>query len=546
MFVGLFCLLLLAVADESRSHSFLPFCSPNNLRLTDLSKGIWYMEVDGTFSLSFDHCRLRKFTARDAKRCLQHAHIVFMGDSWTRYLYLSLTSMITTGSWAPKLTHSTDKRYPASIMWEKDFVSWGEFYRVSNNVLNDPSATAYELCDCFREDKPFNFQEKSMVENRHYRQYVDAPRKVTGGGDTMVQLSYVQFYGPMPTRGHACLSLSLPQEQVSYVKYVYEVGSNLCPSSLIPQNHSAYCKVLGREYKYPLMKVLSSQDALWPITPYCSKHIKEARLKNDFPGFWDDITGRFDDQVLKRLEPSHLVVSIGWHAPLVSQGKDEDKDKEWLRRRIESAKHNFAVSPNHRLKLPQVTWRGNSAFSSFGEYNDRIAFAVHQETAAVVAVEAARAESNENSSGKTTGYIDASVARVEAVQKNASDLSGLGFVALWQLTADLWAIQDWVLQYRSHPFDAARFYHYNATATDSNTVATGSVLFEDKQLQAALGLKFRLSPELVRSVLHANRGTGKPSAVLIKLITIFLDHAHPQPYVYNELNNAFLNSVCHV
>ena len=412
---------------------------------------------------------------------------------------MSLASMLATGSWAPKFTHSTDSKYPASVMWEKDFYSWGEFYRVSNSVLNHPKTSTYELCDCFREDKLFNIQEKSMVENRHFRQYSSPRRGSSADGESfMLQLSYLQYYGPMPPRGHADISLSLPRDEIDYNKYVNEVGK-MCPASLLPPNHTAVCKIMEREFHYPRLHALPSRDALWPMTPYCSAHLREVGLKNDFPGFFDDHNGVFDTAVLKRLEPSHLLVSIGWHAPFSSQGKDEARDKEWLRRRIEFARNNFVVPPKPHLKLPQVTWRGNSAFSQFGEYNDRIARELWEETTA---------------------------------NAQEDEFGAFGYISFWDLTADLWAIQEWVLEYRSVAFDVTRFL-------DNSTLGGAEpTTLEEKQIRAAHDLKFRLSPALLRGVSR--------QAIKIKLATVFLDHAHPQPYVYNELNNAFLNSVCHV
>jgi hypothetical protein len=526
MIVGLlYCILIVvgvwAMGSMANRVGFLPLCSPDNLKPAELSKGVWLLEPDGTFTLAFDHCRLRQFGAREAKRCLQHSHLVFMGDSLTRYLYLSLTYMLTTGGWAPKLSHSTNGKFPASIMWEKDFFSWGEFYRVSNGVLNDPSSGTYEVCDCYRPNVLFNMQEKSMRENRHFRQYGSA-RQVSGAAHETVgpvlRLSYIQFYGPMPQRGLSRLSLSLPLAEAEFNAHLRAAGEDMCPSSLIPHNYTAVSKVMAREYQYPPMKTLPPRDALLPMTPYCSQHIQEARLNNDFPQFWSDLDGQFDDKVLKSMGPTHLIINIGWHAPFTSQGKDEQKDKQWLRRRISSARQNFVSSgKHHHLRLPQVTWRGSTAFSVFGQYNDRIARELQGELAVSAAAESTSTRPPSDASGIG----------------NSSAVEALGLVELWELTADLWAIQEWVREYRKYPFDAARFADNSTFNGEEPTTP------ELQQIQAARALKFRLSPDLLRVA------SRKGVVVAVKLITIFLDQAHPQPYVYSELNNAFLNSVCH-
>ena len=66
------------------------YCSPVTLKLMNMHQGHWLLEPDGTFSLNFDHCILRQFTVNEAQKCLQDNHIVFMGDSVTRYFYMSL------------------------------------------------------------------------------------------------------------------------------------------------------------------------------------------------------------------------------------------------------------------------------------------------------------------------------------------------------------------------------------------------------------------------------------------------------------------------
>ena len=75
----------------------LPACSPLNLQISDIAKANWLLEPDGTFSLSFDHCRLKTYTAKDTKKCLSFNHLVFMGDSLSRYFYISFASLVATG-----------------------------------------------------------------------------------------------------------------------------------------------------------------------------------------------------------------------------------------------------------------------------------------------------------------------------------------------------------------------------------------------------------------------------------------------------------------
>ena len=65
------------------------------------------------------------------------AYIALVGDSVTRYQYLSLVYFLRTGKW-----HSTKPR----LFCEKDWPSWNMFFKGTNAKLR-----GYEICDCDRE-----------------------------------------------------------------------------------------------------------------------------------------------------------------------------------------------------------------------------------------------------------------------------------------------------------------------------------------------------------------------------------------------------------
>ena len=134
-------------------------CSPNNLSLDNLwANATWNLHIDGSLEVSLSHCRLRKFTGNEAKKCLKDNHLLFMGDSLSRYFYMSLTTLIATGHWSPRLSHKTNPAYRPSAMIEKDFNTWSDFHQFTNTMLNDPSTSSYELCDCFRDDNLSKFK----------------------------------------------------------------------------------------------------------------------------------------------------------------------------------------------------------------------------------------------------------------------------------------------------------------------------------------------------------------------------------------------------
>jgi len=115
------------------------------------------------------------------------------------------------------------------------------------------------MCDCFREDKlPWyqdggNHQQASCYENRYYR-YV--PNGNMDDNTNDVRISYIQFYGYMPQRGHKDL-VHLPRSS--------DVHSHLKEASI---------RRCGKE------------DALVPLQPSCMKDVRE-KSDWDFPPFFE-------------------------------------------------------------------------------------------------------------------------------------------------------------------------------------------------------------------------------------------------------------------
>jgi hypothetical protein len=77
--------------------------------------------------------------------------VAFIGDSLTRYMYLSLATYLRRGRWITK------KDVP-NILEEKQFNGWNLFYNYSKNSLQ-PN----EQCDCFRPE-----QNVKTIENRYF------------------------------------------------------------------------------------------------------------------------------------------------------------------------------------------------------------------------------------------------------------------------------------------------------------------------------------------------------------------------------------------
>ena len=83
-------------------------------------------------------------------------NIIMIGDSLTRYQYLSLVHYIQFGKWV------NPKAVP-NMVWEKTHEDFYHFYNYTKSLLEP-----FEQCDCFRDDNLIKFPE--IFENRYFFQ----------------------------------------------------------------------------------------------------------------------------------------------------------------------------------------------------------------------------------------------------------------------------------------------------------------------------------------------------------------------------------------
>lgn len=88
---------------------------------------------------------------------LGNKHLVMIGDSLSRYQYISLAYMLTHRNILSPDMHP-------SIVNEHTWKNWNEYYIHSNGILGP-----YEVCDCDRDE---NMATDNIFENRFYRDQV--------------------------------------------------------------------------------------------------------------------------------------------------------------------------------------------------------------------------------------------------------------------------------------------------------------------------------------------------------------------------------------
>ena len=103
--------------------------------------------------LEFIEENTQSFSFEIYRQVLKDSHVVFVGDSVTRYQYLSLVYMLRHG-------HVLSPSMKPNLVYEKDYPSWIDFHITSNAILSP-----YERCDCYRTNE-WNLEE--MYENRFF------------------------------------------------------------------------------------------------------------------------------------------------------------------------------------------------------------------------------------------------------------------------------------------------------------------------------------------------------------------------------------------
>jgi hypothetical protein len=328
-------LQLVIVAFSTKQKHSRPFCSPENLKLRNASTGNWFILPDGSLSYEYSHCQLRKFSREAAASCLQGSHIAFIGDSVSRYFYVSLAYLFVQRKWPspfsinPVLSHSKP-----SILYQKDWIDWPTYFHVSNSILSSQPNLSFELCDCHRDNVKNLF-----LENRHFRFY---PKNDINNQGKDVRLSFFLWLGELvPVNGHKRISF-YPRNE-SFHNFTRQLNAEICPTTR------------------------NSFNTFYPLTQSCLR--KRSRSKevysSDFPSRFcrnftdcDSIYSHpetnhcqsFERDVLQPLETTHTIINTGWHSSL------KHCDPLFLKKVIDSSDKYFA---NHSssVKLPKVLWR---------------------------------------------------------------------------------------------------------------------------------------------------------------------------------------------
>jgi hypothetical protein len=110
--------------------------------------GHWYSTPGGELLYEPDACQLRRLTADEARQCLANRSLTFVGDSLSRYQYVSLAHFLSHGQYMQRYA---DDGAP-SLVIERIWPNFKVLYHDGSKMLQhqDAAATATEHCDCHR------------------------------------------------------------------------------------------------------------------------------------------------------------------------------------------------------------------------------------------------------------------------------------------------------------------------------------------------------------------------------------------------------------
>ena len=120
-------------AKASRATHTLKQRPPCGGHVNSSEPGEWEKLPDGTAVYNLRRCELHDFSAVEARECLRNTHVQFIGDSLTRYQYLSFVHLLENGSYADRrIVYDYNKdhyvnRGDPNILREPDFHH--EFHR---------------------------------------------------------------------------------------------------------------------------------------------------------------------------------------------------------------------------------------------------------------------------------------------------------------------------------------------------------------------------------------------------------------------------------
>jgi hypothetical protein len=146
----------------------------------------WLMCTDKTKVYVSEEASNKRYTAEEARKCLSGHSLMFMGDSLTRYQYMSLAQFIHTGMFPNGSQRVEPDVLSRNVCIEDTFNGWQDYLLSTNKMLSTPeNVQNYEICDCYR---PPVTNASLICDNRFYKNH-----------DVNLSLNFISALGRDPT-----------------------------------------------------------------------------------------------------------------------------------------------------------------------------------------------------------------------------------------------------------------------------------------------------------------------------------------------------------
>lgn len=375
------------VSPSLRDREQLPWCSPENLPLHSAHTPRLRLLNSGLFDIEYDHCRLREMNPTQVTNCLKgmltaslphssaflslfltidlfylslssalsqtrtlfsqivstDTHLVFIGDSLTRFLYVTLAHALAHGEWMNPMCKSVSGSSTVSDYsngCRRYHESWAKFFEHSNSALNvDRNDTvSVEICDCSRGEEKDSFP--WMFENRYFflrsklsqekvtertisRTTDDSSsnRHLESDPDTsLLRLSYFALMGDN-VRGNQQVLKKLSKEFWPSTHRLKNLSSKICRNeSFIPLSNQC---ILNRFGEMTDMTQLQTGACKY-ITNSRLFHQNSTTIQNVEEAKEYEIASqkcnRFAETALNHIGATHVIFNTGLHRSVRSYG----------------------------------------------------------------------------------------------------------------------------------------------------------------------------------------------------------------------------------
>jgi hypothetical protein len=163
-------------STNTRAKRYLPPCT---LGINSSNAGEWTQLSDRTLVYNLKDCELHQFTAQEAQQCLSNVHLFFVGDSVTRFQYLSLVHLLANGNYPdrriqlPKYSSDYAQNGQPNILRDADYHHKYHLKEDGKSKVKFLHESALflgnELCDCWDGNATMSSSVEKNVENRFYQ-----------------------------------------------------------------------------------------------------------------------------------------------------------------------------------------------------------------------------------------------------------------------------------------------------------------------------------------------------------------------------------------